>query len=502
MQRALDEFYAPSRGTFAVQDVSAPTLRGMSSRSHAEDLNVGAPETPRKDDIRTGLSASRSSPKLTEDVVQPTPDRMSGTWSTSPEPRRRARSPVTGTPATPAHRLAPRPHGASPAQTIGLVKNGLLPSTPPTSQGLPASHFTPTDRQVLEYEEEDELDDSQPEGAAISRVDSGVVQVEEPLSSDLDDEPVAPRKNKPLVQPTLMALGQGWKMTREEAAKEGASIGAPDRRTKRQTKLSFRDRLAGFASQSTQVDLSTADSDDEVEGSQDETAKIKRPVAIEEADTLDSDAIDMDIERILPGDDETLQRDNIISTTDLPDISHRTERHNGEVQSEAQDAIAYIAEAGTAAPEDAARRMGFRSEIATRASKREVTTACDLERIRKRYKSSRAVHGGSVTASARDAHQTSTNLLPAAGVTNQDSTEVDRTLSRVIQKQDFAGMEVIGQYNKAFIIARRQVTDAQMQADSDDLFIIGRGTLCLSSGSSLMCLAFNRSACVGRKVQL
>ena len=483
----MDEFYAPSRGTYAVQNTSAPTLRGMSSRSQVSEHNVGASKAPTKDGAQTGLRASRSS--FNEDVVPPTPDRGSGTWSPSPEPRRRLRSPASATPATPAHRLAPRPHGASPSHTNALVKNGLLPATPPTSQGLPASHFTPTDRQVLEYEEEDELDDSQPEGMASLREDSGVAQVGETLSSDLDDEPVTPRRNKPLVQPTLMALGQGWKMGREGEVKESASSTSSDRRTKQQTKLTFRDRLAGFASQSTQVDLSTADSDEEVEASEEEIAKIKRPIAVEQADTIDSDAIDLDIERMLPDDDETLQRDNIISTTDLPDISHRTDRHNGEIQGDIQDSITYIAEAAAAAPEDAARRMGFRSEIATRASKREVITACDLEKIRKRYKRNRTAHGGSDNSSIRDSHPSSPNLLPAAGVNNQDSTEVDRTLSRVIQKEDFAGMEVIGQYNKAFIIARRQVTDAKTQADSDDLFIIGKASSCRSSGSNLMSFA-------------
>jgi hypothetical protein len=465
-----------------VQNTSAPTLREISSRSQAREPSIGALNAPTKNGEQTDPWASRSNLKSNEDVVPPTPDRRSGTWSPSPEPRRRVRSPAPATPATPAHRLAPRPHGASPSHTSALLQNGLLPATPPTSQGLPASHFTPTDRQVLEYEEEDELDDSQPEGMASSRVDRAGVQVEEPLSSDLDDEPVAPRRNKPLVQPTLMALGQGWKMTREEAVKESASSTTSDRRTKKQTKLSFRDRLAGFASQSTQVDLSTVDSNDEVEGSEDETAKVKRPVAVEEADTLDSDAIDLDIERILSDADEMLQGDNIISTTDLPDISHRTERHNGETQGDAQDSITYIAEAATAAPEDAARRMGFRSEIATRASKREVITACDLEKIRKRYKTNRAGHGSSENASVHDSHPTNTSLLPAAGVTNQDSTEVDRTLSRVIQKEDFAGMEVIGQYNKAFIIARRQVTDAKTRADSDDLFIIGKASRVVIAG--------------------
>lgn len=56
--------------------------------------------------------------------------------------------------------------------------------------------------------------------------------------------------------------------------------------------------------------------------------------------------------------------------------------------------------------------------------------------------------------------------LTAAGIDNQDSREVESQLERVISRADFAEMEILGQFNLGFIIARRQ------SFELDDLFII------------------------------
>lgn len=63
-------------------------------------------------------------------------------------------------------------------------------------------------------------------------------------------------------------------------------------------------------------------------------------------------------------------------------------------------------------------------------------------------------------------------LLQGAGVENQDEAQVERALSRVIHKDDFAAMEVIGQFNLGFIIARRRTRPDSSSHDMDDLFIV------------------------------
>ncbi|PWY98544.1 DNA mismatch repair protein MutL [Testicularia cyperi] len=47
-------------------------------------------------------------------------------------------------------------------------------------------------------------------------------------------------------------------------------------------------------------------------------------------------------------------------------------------------------------------------------------------------------------------------LMADAGIDSRDEASVEQALSRVIHKQDFASMEVIGQFNLGFIIARRR----------------------------------------------
>jgi DNA mismatch repair protein PMS2 len=62
----------------------------------------------------------------------------------------------------------------------------------------------------------------------------------------------------------------------------------------------------------------------------------------------------------------------------------------------------------------------------------------------------------------------------AAGLGNRDAEAAEEALARVISKADFARMEVLGQFNKGFIIARLNghADDVGSISGSDDLFII------------------------------
>ena len=68
-------------------------------------------------------------------------------------------------------------------------------------------------------------------------------------------------------------------------------------------------------------------------------------------------------------------------------------------------------------------------------------------------------------------------MAKAAGVQNRDSTQAGEALARVISKADFERMEVLGQFNKGFIIARLRsdtisANSVSKRKTSDDLFII------------------------------
>jgi DNA mismatch repair protein PMS2 len=452
-----------------LQNVVAPTLRGMSSHP------TGAPSDVNGDKELDEIPPTTSC--VVKDSEAPLKRKDPElTWSLSPEPRKRTRSTRSASPDSLTSGLAPRPFGTPTRPPNGLVPNGLLPGTPSAVRALPSSHFTPTDRKVLEYEEEDdELMGSQSDSESVARPDSGVVRAVSISDSDEEEQPKSGKSD--LVQPTLTGLGARWKLTRQRddtGDARGVSAAKP---TKRDTKLSFRDRLAGFASQQAKVDTTIADSDSE-EGDveQEDVSRITRTVEVDLPDMAgrnepNSEGIDMDIEEMLEDEDET-PHENVISTNDLPDIGLPSRPSDVDTQGETQDPIQYIADT-SAAPDETEKRRVFRDEIATRASKREVVISCDLDRIRKSYKKVRQSGLSGKKKDSALARSRASELLPAAGVLNQDSTEVDRTLSRVIKKQDFAGMQIIGQYNKAFIIARRQGAADDGEAVSDDLFIIG-----------------------------
>nr|WJN24950.1 mismatch repair protein [Farysia itapuensis] len=65
------------------------------------------------------------------------------------------------------------------------------------------------------------------------------------------------------------------------------------------------------------------------------------------------------------------------------------------------------------------------------------------------------------------------DLQENAGIESRDEAQVERILSRVMHKADFAQMEVVGQFNLGFIIARRRSARAEAEEGAmDDLFIV------------------------------
>jgi hypothetical protein len=72
-------------------------------------------------------------------------------------------------------------------------------------------------------------------------------------------------------------------------------------------------------------------------------------------------------------------------------------------------------------------------------------------------------------------YTTVSTVLPAAGLTNTTDTEgAESELARIIHKEDFQDMTIIGQFNLGFILARRRLVSRSDNnpVDTDDLFII------------------------------
>jgi len=135
------------------------------------------------------------------------------------------------------------------------------------------------------------------------------------------------------------------------------------------------------------------------------------------------------------------------------------------------DDIQYLAATSTAPPPAQTLRSStsFRDEITSTAANGEVKLSFDIDRLRDRQRKRRKL--GPRTGSGRDAYSALTQggISSAAGIENRDLASAEEALSRTISKSDFEDMEVLGQFNKGFIIARlRRLGDK----GTDDLFII------------------------------
>ncbi|CBQ72169.1 related to PMS1-DNA mismatch repair protein [Sporisorium reilianum SRZ2] len=98
--------------------------------------------------------------------------------------------------------------------------------------------------------------------------------------------------------------------------------------------------------------------------------------------------------------------------------------------------------------------------------------AFDMDRLQQRMQKRRASALALKSAPAELPASGDEELLQGAGVENQDEAQVERALSRVIHKQDFAAMDVVGQFNLGFIIARRRTQPDASSDEMDDLFIV------------------------------
>jgi DNA mismatch repair protein PMS2 len=121
------------------------------------------------------------------------------------------------------------------------------------------------------------------------------------------------------------------------------------------------------------------------------------------------------------------------------------------------------------------RSNSYRDEIESKAIPGEVKVKFDLPRIRRRAELAREAARTATRTADRDAYQAlkTGQTISAAGIANKDAAKAEEALSRVISKADFARMEVLGQFNKGFIIARLRSDDGGGKKEmTDDLFII------------------------------
>ncbi|KAF8688570.1 DNA mismatch repair protein MutL, partial [Rhizoctonia solani] len=104
------------------------------------------------------------------------------------------------------------------------------------------------------------------------------------------------------------------------------------------------------------------------------------------------------------------------------------------------------------------------TEFVKTGQSRSARCTVDIERLRKLYK-----NGIRQTSSSSSAPDSSSTLK--TDWENDNSAQTEQQLSRIIQKQDFLSMDILGQFNLGFIIVRlrKKTPDGSLL---DDLFIV------------------------------
>lgn len=480
-QTGLEELYEPSRSTYLEQNVPTPPRPPKAFNAGTtqplfldENEDEEAPRQP-----SSSRQQARSSKTNQESIAKifDLSDKTPSSQSTLPK-RSRDRSPVLSEPVRSG--LAPRPPGM-----FGARLPRADPSYRTENRALPETYFSPTPKKTLEYQEEDEEED-------------GFSQDEE-VRFVIDNESAKPPKStqpptKRLLQTTLtnVILRDDVERSDPEVSIVEPSDTSTAERQSARTRL--RSRIAGFASQGTVVDLDELDSDSEdpqVTGLGGEPssplANNGDNVACQPEDKVETPAPSPRQEpsknsRNGIDDDKSLDGDIVMATQEeeevevQDDTSTHVINNNQYILQGRDEDIVYLADSATLVPEQAPQSE-FRDEIFKAGPQGQVVVRCDIGRIRFRARKRRALDA---IPSSKKIKLGENDILPEAGIANTDAAQVDRVLSRVIQKQDFAEMEILGQYNLAFIIARRKKleTDGQL---IDDIFIIGENDIARSS---------------------
>ena len=103
-----------------------------------------------------------------------------------------------------------------------------------------------------------------------------------------------------------------------------------------------------------------------------------------------------------------------------------------------------------------------------------ITMSFDISQVSASWRTLRA-RRADARQQREERDRSSVKLNDVAGVSNTEhDDEAVEALSRVINKADFAEMDVVGQFNLGFIVVRRRKrgSDGEADAEMDDLFIV------------------------------
>ncbi|WVW82358.1 hypothetical protein I302_104365 [Kwoniella bestiolae CBS 10118] len=299
---------------------------------------------------------------------------------------------------------------------------------------------------------------------------------------------------KRVLQQTLNTSQASWSPDRKSKSSSRSSCAGPGP-SSREARLGLRKRLEGYASQSGRV--IRGDSEEVEEGDGEE---VESDGADEEVDETEQGGMEVEEdepqEAENPEEEDKLLEDNDnnsdggdmqLEGDDGVDVDLKRGRPPEEPLFEDDPDTSPVEEEPTE-PEEipipidvqedrpSARRKSssYRDEISSTGIQGEMKLSFNLPRLKARYANK---HTHQDQLKAKDAFSVikEGGISDAAGISNRNMQLAEEALSRVISKDDFNRMEVLGQFNKGFIIARLQhppSTGNEQDQGTDDLFII------------------------------
>ncbi|KAI0692134.1 hypothetical protein C8T65DRAFT_745273 [Cerioporus squamosus] len=263
-------------------------------------------------------------------------------------------------------------------------------------------------------------------------------------------------------QMVLSTSGASWNLRRRaddasgERPKKKSKLDAP--RDGRGAQQGMRELLRGFARTGSQVEEVKMDVDEEGEEGEDAGADEEdeqRPVSEQQETAFSVVGVEGDE----PMDEDESPVRQVIDITRGEDLD----------VPEPVTARSDLGDFSTSATSD---------EIVRTTDCESISMAFDLSRIVSSWDKLRTRLADAVRErEERDrVAKNDTDRLGSAGVGNTtDDEEAVETLSRVIDKDDFACMEIVGQFNLGFIIVRRRKSSSKGDSsgtEMDDLFIV------------------------------
>ncbi|KAI0324978.1 DNA mismatch repair protein MutL [Cubamyces sp. BRFM 1775] len=520
LKAALEETYAPARSTFDVQTTQAPVAT-LSTRSSdkssksketeptSEKQPLFLPDEPIEDELVPPVAGSSteatmkeqpmestadshdeitfgepsllSEPSLSADMRQSSQDAQNLSSSSLEEPLRDDDGAAEG--EAPATEDQQEEASSGPSAVAPRKASRPAPSSPTITQMLGKKHTAPTTVKVAsDVLNDDDEDSSQPSTALRTEYTSSrssrssAAAVDPPVPTlKPPARPIRRTSSQPGPstrggeQMVLNTSGALWNLRRpaetpnsaERPRKKSRVDGDGDdeeqqRGSGREARKGMRQLLRDFARKGSVVEEAPMDVDEEADEDEAQEETGEEPIP-----SVNEDQMEVEANELL----ETLDDPAPEGITTVKEVV--------EIEVDEESVAPSQSEAHTRSDLGGSSTTTAVSEEIVRTGDREATTlAFDMSHVAATWKKLQsqlaAARQGAARRAAADAQ--------AAGIVDVADDEATETLSRVIEKTDFASMDIVGQFNLGFIIVRRRKIaggdESTVGEEVDDLFIV------------------------------